>query len=105
MHQLGTVNTCAEIKRVLGLLSATLTAANEMYLVSRVSAQLASGVPRCADGESGPVLYVRSSAQVVHVQYVFDTGIRTYVVELNSLNRQQPRQKNSTRRVALRRFR
>ena len=31
----------------------------------------------CADGESGPVLYVRSSAQVVHVQYVFDTSIRT----------------------------
>ena len=31
----------------------------------------------CADGESGPVLYVRSSAQVVHVQYAFDTGIRT----------------------------
>ena len=29
--------------------------------------------------ESGPVLYVRSSAQVVHVQYVFDTGIRTGV--------------------------
>ena len=25
------------------------------------------------DSESGPVLYIRSSAQVVHVQYVFDT--------------------------------
>ena len=33
---------------------------------------------RCAARESGPVLYVRSSAQVVHVQYAFDTGIRTY---------------------------
>ena len=30
---------------------------------------------RCSDGESGPVLYVRSSAQIVHVQYAFDTGI------------------------------
>jgi len=33
---------------------------------------------RCAGRDFGPVLYVRSSAQVVHVQYVFDTVYGTY---------------------------
>ena len=71
--------TCMPRARVQRVLVAIAQAHESVVLRSSTlnCVRVPYGV-RCASRESGPVLYVRSSAQVVHVQYVFDTVYGTY---------------------------